>query len=291
MMSTNLRALLQVPTTPSPFSNLNCFYAHQTPTLLPPLIMAGPTTIPTRDLGLAFQDGMAPSGPTFQLQVNPLLLSLAPKILSMVQATPLPLLKSATAHSPTHPQKNLALIASKEALPLKPPSLTLKPISTTLTGKPLAAQLVGPTGAIVATLGVKVPSGAMATIISYHPTAPAGGRTTIGGNSSAQPAVSTLVAPPPSCVMVLFALSIKPSTQLHGLRWVHATVAKLFNSPNFLGDITMLRFLLSLEMLGLIFLSGCGSDNKPIDQDKLQQEFNDLQKARQKEDPYAGKRK
>jgi len=32
----------------------------------------------------------------------------------------------------------------------------------------------------------------------------------------------------------------------------------------------MLRFLLSLEMLGLIFLSGCGSDNKPIDQDKLQ---------------------
>ncbi|MEN9672596.1 MAG: hypothetical protein RL553_861 [Planctomycetota bacterium] len=53
----------------------------------------------------------------------------------------------------------------------------------------------------------------------------------------------------------------------------------------------MLRFLLSLEMLGLIFISGCGSDNKPIDQDKLQQEFNDLQKARQKEDPYAGKRK
>jgi len=53
----------------------------------------------------------------------------------------------------------------------------------------------------------------------------------------------------------------------------------------------MLRFLLSLEMLGLIFLSGCGSETKPIDQDKLQQEFNDLQKARQKEDPYAGKRK
>ncbi len=39
------------------------------------------------------------------------------------------------------------------------------------------------------------------------------------------------------------------------------------------------------------FLLGCGSDNKPNDQDKLQQEFNDLQKARQKEDPFAGKRK
>jgi hypothetical protein len=166
-----------------------------------------------------------------------------------------------------------------------------KPTSPVKTGKPLAVHLVGPTGAIVATLGVKVPSGAMAITTSYHPTAPAGGLTTIGGNSSALPAVFTLVALPPLCVMVLFALSIKPSTQQHGLRWVHATVAKLFNSPNFLGDITMLRFLLSLEMLGLIFLSGCGSDNKPIDQDKLQQEFNDLQKARQKEDPYAGKRK
>ena len=33
------------------------------------------------------------------------------------------------------------------------------------------------------------------------------------------------------------------------------------------------------------------TNNKPIDKDKLQQEFNDLQKARQKEDPYAGKRK
>jgi hypothetical protein len=53
----------------------------------------------------------------------------------------------------------------------------------------------------------------------------------------------------------------------------------------------MLRFMLSLGILGPLFLSGCGSDNKPIDQDKLQQEFNDLQKARQKEDPYAGKRK
>ena len=51
------------------------------------------------------------------------------------------------------------------------------------------------------------------------------------------------------------------------------------------------------------FPSGCPSsanygpsplvltNNKPIDQDKLQQEFNDLQKVRQKEDPYAGKRK
>jgi len=28
-----------------------------------------------------------------------------------------------------------------------------------------------------------------------------------------------------------------------------------------------------------------------IDQEKLQQEFNDLQKARQKDGPYAGKRK
>lgn len=53
----------------------------------------------------------------------------------------------------------------------------------------------------------------------------------------------------------------------------------------------MLRFMLSLGILGPLFLAGCGSDNKPIDQDKLQQEFNDLQKARQKEDPYAGKRK
>jgi hypothetical protein len=53
----------------------------------------------------------------------------------------------------------------------------------------------------------------------------------------------------------------------------------------------MKHFLLSLVTLSFIFLSGCGSDNKPIDQDKLQQEFNDLQKARQKEDPYAGKRK
>jgi hypothetical protein len=33
------------------------------------------------------------------------------------------------------------------------------------------------------------------------------------------------------------------------------------------------------------------TNKKPIDQDKLQQEFNDLQKGRQKEDPYAGKRK
>jgi hypothetical protein len=201
------------------------------------------------------------------------------------------LLKSATAHSPTHPQKNPEPIASKGAIlpkpQLHPPNLT----SPVKTGKPLAAHRVGPIGAIVATLGVKVPSGAMAITTSCHPIAPAGGLTTIGGNSSALPAVSTLVVPPPSCVMVLFALSIKPSTQHHGLRWVHATVAKLFNSPNFLGDITMLRFLLSLEMLGLIFLSGCGSDNKPIDQDKLQQEFNDLQKARQKEDPDAAKRK
>jgi len=53
----------------------------------------------------------------------------------------------------------------------------------------------------------------------------------------------------------------------------------------------MKRFLLSLGTLSFIFLSGCGSETKPIDQDKLQQEFNDLQKARQKEDPYAGKRK
>lgn len=53
----------------------------------------------------------------------------------------------------------------------------------------------------------------------------------------------------------------------------------------------MKHFLLSLVTLSFILLSGCGSDNKPIDQDKLQQEFNDLQKARQKEDPYAGKRK
>ncbi len=53
----------------------------------------------------------------------------------------------------------------------------------------------------------------------------------------------------------------------------------------------MKRFFLSFMILALIFLTGCGSDNKPIDQDKLQQEFNDLQKARQKEDPYAGKRK
>lgn len=53
----------------------------------------------------------------------------------------------------------------------------------------------------------------------------------------------------------------------------------------------MKRFLLSLGIFCFIFLFGCGSDNKPIDQDKLQQEFNDLQKARQKEDPYAGKRK
>lgn len=53
----------------------------------------------------------------------------------------------------------------------------------------------------------------------------------------------------------------------------------------------MKHFLLSLAILALIVLTGCGSENKPIDQDKLQQEFNDLQKARQKEDPYAGKRK
>ena len=113
----------------------------------------------------------------------------------------------------------------------------------------------------------------------------------IGGNLSAPQVVFTQVALPPLCVMALFALSIKPSTQQHGLQWAPAMVAKLFNSPSFLGDITMLRFLLSLGTLSFIFLSGCGSDNKPIDQDKLQQEFNDLQKARQKEDPYAGKRK
>lgn len=53
----------------------------------------------------------------------------------------------------------------------------------------------------------------------------------------------------------------------------------------------MKHFLLAFAILGFAFLTGCGSDNKPIDQDKLQQEFNDLQKARQKEDPYAGKRK
>ena len=195
------------------------------------------------------------------------------------------------APSPTAPLGNPVPIASKVAilpkLQLHPPNLT----SPVKTGKPLAAQQVGPTGAIVATPGVKVPSGAMATTTFYLPTAPAGDLTAIGGNSSALPAVSTLEAPPPSCVMALFALSIKPSTQHHGLRWAPATVAKLFNSPSFLGDITMLRFLLSLGTLSFIFLSGCGSDNKPIDQDKLQQEFNDLQKARQKEDPYAGKRK
>ncbi len=53
----------------------------------------------------------------------------------------------------------------------------------------------------------------------------------------------------------------------------------------------MKHFLLSLAILAFIFLTGCGSETKPIDQDKLQQEFNDLQNARQKEDPYAGKRK
>jgi len=49
--------------------------------------------------------------------------------------------------------------------------------------------------------------------------------------------------------------------------------------------------MLLLGIFGFAFLTGCGSENKPFDQDKLQQEFNDLQKARQKEDPYAGKRK
>lgn len=53
----------------------------------------------------------------------------------------------------------------------------------------------------------------------------------------------------------------------------------------------MKYFLLSLGFFCFAFFTGCGSENKPIDQDKLQQEFNDLQKARQKEDPYAGKRK
>ncbi len=55
----------------------------------------------------------------------------------------------------------------------------------------------------------------------------------IGGNSSALQVVFTQVALPPSCAMVLFALSIKLSTQQHGLRWVPAMVAKLFNSLNF----------------------------------------------------------
>ncbi len=53
----------------------------------------------------------------------------------------------------------------------------------------------------------------------------------------------------------------------------------------------MRSFLLSIGILGLAFFTGCGAEPKPVDQDKLQQEFNDLQKARQKEDPYAGKRK
>lgn len=228
-MSTNLRAQVQVPTIPSPFSNLNCFYAHQTPTLLPPLIMAGPTTIPTRDLGLAFQDGMAPSGPTFQLQVNPLLLSLAPKILSMVQATPLPFLKSATAHSPTIPRGNPEPIASKGAILPKPQLHLPKLTSPIKTGKPLAAPPAGPTGDIAATLGVKALSGAMATIISYHPTALAGDLTAIGGNLSAPPVVSTLVAPLPSCVMARFDSSTRPSIQSPGLPWVPVTVAKLSN--------------------------------------------------------------
>lgn len=53
----------------------------------------------------------------------------------------------------------------------------------------------------------------------------------------------------------------------------------------------MKTFILFILLPCSFFLVGCGEDNKPIDQDKLQQEFNDLQKARQKEDPYAGKRK
>ena len=182
-------------------------------------------------------------------------------------------------------------IASKQAIlpkpQLHPPNLT----SPVKTGKPLAAQLDGLTGAIVAILGVKVPSGAMATTTSYHPIALAGDLTAIGGKSSALPAAFTWEGPSLSCAMALFALPVNPSILPLGQQWVPATVAKFSNYLSYLGDFTMLRFLFSLEMFGLIFLSGCSSDNKPIDQEKLQQEFNDLQKARQKEDPYAGKRK
>lgn len=86
--------------------------------------------------------------------------------------------------------------------------------------------------------GAKALSGAMAITTSFLPTVPVGDPMAIGGNSSAQQAVSTPVAPPPSCAMALSALSIKPSTQQHGLQWVPAMVAKLFNSLDFPGAIS-----------------------------------------------------
>lgn len=45
----------------------------------------------------------------------------------------------------------------------------------------------------------------------------------------------------------------------------------------------------AMTLLG--FLPGCGGGDKPIDQGKLETEFKDLQDARKKEDPFAGKRK
>lgn len=36
---------------------------------------------------------------------------------------------------------------------------------------------------------------------------------------------------------------------------------------------------------------GCSNAEKPVDAAQLEKEFNELQKNRQKEDPFAGKRK
>lgn len=49
--------------------------------------------------------------------------------------------------------------------------------------------------------------------------------------------------------------------------------------------------ILALVMLPCLPLCGCSNAEKPIDNAQLEKEFNELQKNRQKEDPFAGKRK
>lgn len=54
----------------------------------------------------------------------------------------------------------------------------------------------------------------------------------------------------------------------------------------------MKKTLLPGLVAGMLLVgAGCSKTENPLDQAQLEKEFNDLQKNRQKEDPYAGKRK